>query len=262
MTIKINPNQVIVLVVIIGVILSSMSSWFLYKAEEKAILSEFHKDVDERAASLYREVAINFETLRSLAILFNGDTIPEFKQFSLEAQKILSRHSDIQALEWIPRVIHSERATYEAKLQQDFPEFEITERKEQGHMVTAEEREEYFPVYYVEPLIGNETAFGFDLASNFTRLETLEKSRDTATLYATASITLVQERAKQKGFLAFLPIYKGSSSTIAKRRDNLIGFVLGVYRLGDIFTSSALNDEELGIDIKLVDETLSSGHAS
>ena len=260
MTIKINPNQVIVLVVIIGVILSSMSSWFLYKAEEKAILSEFHKDVDERAASLYREVAINFETLRSLAILFNGDTIPEFKQFSLEAQKILSRHSDIQALEWIPRVIHSERATYEAKLQQDFPEFEITERKEQGHMVTAEEREEYFPVYYVEPLIGNETAFGFDLASNFTRLETLEQSRDTATLYATASITLVQERAKQKGFLAFLPIYKGSSSTIAKRRDNLIGFVLGVYRLGDIFTSSALNDEELGIDIKLVDETLSSGH--
>lgn len=76
-------------------------------------------------------------------------------------------------------------------------------------MVIAEERQEYFPVYYVEPLIGNEAAFGFDLGSNSTRLEALEKSRDTAAPQVTASITLVQENAKQKGFLAFLPIYKG-----------------------------------------------------
>ncbi len=80
MTIKNNPNLVIILVVIIGVILSSLSGWFLYKVKEKAIISEFHKDVNERASSLYREVAINFEALRSLAILFNGDTIPEYEQ--------------------------------------------------------------------------------------------------------------------------------------------------------------------------------------
>ncbi len=177
---KNNSIFIQILVVIAGVILSSFSGGFLYKVEEKAIISEFQKDVDERAASLYREVIINFETLRSLAILFNGDTVPDFKQFSLEARKILSRHSDMQALEWIPRVIHSERAAYESKQRQEFPEFEITERKEQGHMVTAEEREEYFPVYYVEPLIGNEAAFGFDLSSNFTRRKALEKSRDTA----------------------------------------------------------------------------------
>lgn len=249
-----------ILVVITGVFLSGLSGWLLYKLEEKAIISEFRKDVNERAASLQREVAINFEVLRSLAILFNGNSEPEFEQFSIEAKKILSRHHDIQALEWIPRVIHSARATFESKQQQDFPEFEITERKEQGHMVTAEERQEYFPVHYIEPLIGNEAAFGFDLASNPTRLEALEKSRDTAEPQATASITLVQEHGNQKGFLAFLPIYKGIPSTVAKRYDNLTGFVLGVYRIGDIFTSSALSDEPLGIEMKLVDETVSSGH--
>lgn len=257
---KNNSTVIQVLVVITGVILSSLSGWFLYEVEEKAIISEFRKDVNERAASLYREVAINFETLNSLAILFNRDTVPDFKQFSLEAKKILSRHGDIQALEWIPRVIHTERAAYESKQRQEFPEFEITERKEQGHMVTAAEREGYFPVYYVEPLIGNEAAFGFDLSSNPIRLMALEKSRDTATPQATASITLVQEREKQKGFLAFLPIYKGIPSTLNKRRENLKGFVLGVYRIGDIFTSSALNNELLGIEMKLIDETLSSSH--
>ena len=260
MNTKDNSIFIKILVVITGVLLSSLSGWFLYQLEEKAIISEFQKDVDERAASLYRQVAINFETLRSLAILFSGDTVPEFNQFSFEAKRILTRHPDIQALEWIPRISHSERAMYVSKQRREFPEFEITERKEQGRMVTAEEREEYFPVYYVVPLIGNEVAFGFDLSSNPTRLDALKLSRDTGTPQATASITLVQESAKQKGFLAFLPIYEGIPSTVNKRRGNLKGFVLGVYRIGDIFTSSALSDELVGIEMKLIDETLSSGH--
>ena len=57
-----------------------------------------------------------------------------------------------------------------------------------------------------------------------------------------------------------MPIYKGVPSTVAKRRDNLMGFVLGVYRISNIFTSSSLNDSLLGIEMKLIDETLSSGH--
>ena len=135
MIIKDKSKLIQILVLLIGVVLSSLSGWFLYKAEEKVIIIDFQKDVDEQAALLYREVIINFETLRSLAILFNRDTIPELKLFNLEARKILARHPDIQALEWIPRVIHSERATYESKIRKDFPEFEIRERKAQGLMV-------------------------------------------------------------------------------------------------------------------------------
>lgn len=87
-----------ILVLTTGVILSSSSGWLLYAMEEKAIVNEFRNDVNERAAILYREIVVNFETLNSLTILFNGNTIPDFKQFSHEAKRILSRHSDIQAL--------------------------------------------------------------------------------------------------------------------------------------------------------------------
>jgi len=260
MTSNFKLNLILTLVTITGITLSGLSGWLLYKVEEKSIVSEFQKDVDERAASIYRELLINFETLRSLAILFDGKTIPEYTQFRQVAQKILKRHSDIQALEWIPHITQSERSQYVSKIKRHFPDYEITERKEQGIMVKAEERPEYYPVYFVEPLIGNEAAFGFDLASNSTRLETLEKSRDRAIPQATASITLVQERGKQKGFLAFLPIYRGTPSTVEKRRENLIGFILGVYRIADIFTSSVLSDKALGIEMKLVDETSSSDH--
>ncbi len=249
-----------ILVISTGILLSSISGWLLEQAEKKAIINEFRKDVNERAASIYRQVTINFEALRSLGILFNEDTVPEIEQFSLEAQKILYRYNDIQGLEWVPRIIHSKRAEYESRQRQEFPEFEITEQQEQGLMVTAGERQEYFPVTYVEPLIANQAALGFDLASNPTRLEALKKSRDTGKPQITASVTLVQEKENQKGFLAFLPIYEGTPSTVVKRRDNLMGFVLGVYRIGDIFASSALNNEFLDIEMILVDETIPSSH--
>jgi len=244
-----------ILAVIAGISMSGLFGWFFYKQEEKSITIEFHNDVDKRAYSLYRELVLNFEALRSLAILFNRESIPEQKLFNYEASKILSRYNDIQALEWIPRVPHAERFKYESKLKQEFPDFEFTERQAQSTMVTAEKREEYYPVYYVEPLVGNETAFGFDLGSNITRMQALEKSRDFGIPQATASITLVQESGKQKGFLAFLPVYEGIPTTAKNRRKRLKGFILGVYRIADIFSNSALGKEPLGIEMRLIDES-------
>ena len=255
-----NSALIITLIVIAGVLLSGFSGWALYEADNKAIINSFKKDVNGRTDSLYRELIINLETLHSLSVMFSGETIPTFRQFSSEAKKILSRHDDIQALEWIPRVIHSERVLYETNNRQNFPDYQFTERESQGHMVTARKREEYYPVYYVVPSTGNEAAIGFDLASNSTRRQTLEKSRDYNRPLVTASIKLVQEHASQKGFLAFLPLYNGNPSTVADNRMNLRGFVLGVYRIGDIFNNAVLRDEPLGIDIVLVDETHDSKH--
>ena len=132
-------------------------------------------------------------------------------------------------------------------------------------MVPAAAREEYFPVYFVEPYEGNEIALGFDLASNPTRLEALNKSRDTGEAVATARITLVQEQEDQFAFLVFLPIYQNGSPTasLAQRRENLIGFALGVFRIKDIVDQSlacASSEEILSeIDIQLHDRSAPQG---
>jgi diguanylate cyclase (GGDEF)-like protein len=251
-------NTILITIAISGVTLSCVTGWLLYEGEERSILSELQRHVDERAASLHREVLMNFESLRSLAIMFNGATIPNHEQFQSEARKILSRYDDIQALEWIPRIVHRDRDQHEAARKRYFPDYEIRERKQQGIMVRAATRPEYYPVSFVEPAPGNEAALGFDLASSPSRLEALEKSRDNNAPQATASITLVQETEQQKGFLAFLPVYRDSSLTVEHRRKNLIGFVLGVYRIGDIFLSSDVNEQSLDIEMKLIDETAMS----
>lgn len=256
---NLKSNIIFYLIISIGLILSYLSFLVIYNIENKAIYVEFQKDVDERADSIYRETVINFEALRSLAILFNSNNnIPLYSKFSYEAQKIISRHKDIQALEWIPRIPHEKRNQYVKNIQDVFPDYIITERKKQKIMIKAKQRKEYFPVYYIEPFVGNELALGFDLASNKKRLLSLHESRDSAMPKASASITLVQGKAKRKAFLAFLPIYKGKPISQKKRQENLLGFILGVYVIEDIFISSSLNKIVEGIEMKLFDITIAS----
>lgn len=248
---------VLMQVVVVGscFVFSIISAVFVYQAEKRAINLDFQHEVDATAASLYRQLMVNFEGLYSLAILFGENDIPSFDRFSIEARSILNRHPDIKALEWIPKVAGAERDEYVSKQRIDYPLFEFTERLDQGYMTVESDKEFYYPVYYVEPLIGNEEAFGFDLSSNETRWRALEYAMNTGLPQATATITLVQEHGNQRGFLAFLPIYQGVPTTIENRQKLLKGFVLGVFRVGDTVESSLYGDGMMGVSMKILDET-------
>jgi len=250
--------MILAFVLLFGLVISISSGYFLYEMEEKSITREFHKEIDEHAASLHREIIVNFEALRSLAILFSNSKAPDWSHFSLEAKGILSRHDGIQALEWVPFITHKQRSIFESKPLLNLPNFEIIERIKQGDMSRSPKKEEYYPVYFLEPYIGNELAYGFDLSSNRTRYEAIISARNSGLPIATGSITLVQESGDQKGFLAFIPIYKTRSlATLEKRKDNLLGLVLGVFRIGDIFNNSIKHKKVKNIQITLLDETTS-----
>ena len=205
-----------------------------------------------------REIDSDLQTLLSLQAFYFGSHKVERSDFKDFVKPILSRHPGIQALEWIPRIPNSQRETYEKAARRDgFPGFQITDRETQGKMVRSPHREEYFPVYFVEPYRGNETALGFNLASDQKRREVLERSRDTGEMVATGRIRLVQETGGQFGFLVFAPIYrKGApADSVESRRQNLEGFTLGVFRIGDIVEKSLSYLIPRGIDVSLYDES-------
>lgn len=153
---------------------------------------------------------------------------------------------------------YSKRKIYEKIAQENgYPVFQLTERQTQGKMIGAGKREEYFPVYFIEPYKGNEVSLGFDLGSNHVRLEALNKARNSGEMIATARITLVQEKEEQYGFLVFMPIYEKNVplNTIEDRRQNLIGFVLGVFRIEEIIERALSYLGPDSIDIYLYDES-------
>ncbi|TAK29843.1 MAG: PAS domain S-box protein [Chloroflexota bacterium] len=226
------------------------------KWEDERERDRFDEDVASMTSRLERSLASDREVLGSIGGLYAASVSVDRTEFGVFVAGALSRHPHIQALEWIPFVPSSERRAYEESARADgYPGFQFTEKDSQGNIVPASERPAYFPVYYVEPLVGNEVALGFDLGSNPERLEALERARDSGTFAATSRITLVQETGQQFGLLIFLPIYRNGASpnTVEERRALLSGFALAVFRIGDLIEQSFRNLDSGPYSVRLYD---------
>jgi signal transduction histidine kinase len=178
-------------------------------------------------------------------------------EFFALAEKNLPRFPGIQALEWVPRVPAEKRTEYEEQGQKDgLYGFQFTERDAQGNAVPARERDEYFPIYFVEPFEGNQTALGFDIQSDPAGRRILNRARDSGRMVASRQVGLVQAADSEAAILTVLPIYdpKSEPATAAERQDALVGFVLGVFRFSDL-AEVAMSDSASAdaLDIYLYD---------
>jgi len=249
---------ILILVAVIGICFSGWAAYLSSRAEQSTIYSEFKNNVNSHVDRIELGLQLALENLRSIKGLYDAIHLIDRKEFRTFVSNMLQQNKSIQALEWIPRIPRDKLDAYEAQARNEgLAGYQIMERLEQGQMVRVSERSEYFPIYFLEPLTGNEAALGFDLASSKKRKLAIDKARDEGIMVATASVTLVQETSKQKGFLVFEPIYRGSNSTISERRASLIGFTLGVFRIGDIVEKaiSDMDDKRFSIHMELRDET-------
>ena len=249
-----------ILTFLIGGALSLAVFFVLQNWEDERLTRGLKFDAVAQATILEQNITSMLETVGSIKAFYAGSREVERQEFARFTAIEMEDQTAIQALEWIPRVKASDRAAYEAAARRDgHAQFAFTARQSQGHMATAPDRKEYFPVYFVEPLKGNEAALGFDLASNPVRLKALGKARDTGELTTSGRITLVQETKDQYGFLAFQPIYRkdAPASTVEERRRNLLGFGLGVFRIGDVVAASSMRagERRFPMDIFIFDRS-------
>ncbi len=219
-----------------GILLSAGIFTRLRALEIKNAQASFNGVAQERLDALETHVTLTVNNLISLGAVFDASPNIDRQGFDRFAQPLLARNQAIQALEWIPRVPKQLRFSYENNGRRDgFSRFQFTQRNN-GRLVKAGDREQYFPVYFVAPFKGNEKALGFDLASDPVREEALELAADSGALVATSRIMLVQEMADQYGFLVYRPVYRGGvdPQTVQGRRVALLGFALAVFRIADI----------------------------
>ena len=241
----------------LGIGLSVVAFFLVLDWEQQRHQAEFDRRAHDLASSVEKTIDASLETTHAIASLYAASEVVSRDDFNRFVSRTLTARPGIQALEWIPHVADFERTEYEASARGDgFAGFEITERDGDGKLVPASKRSDYFPVYYVEPYEGNESALGFDLASNETRLMALNKARDTGEPTASARISLVQETGSQSGFLFFVPIFGNELpvATIEQRKENLQGFALAVFRVGDLVDSAIEGLVTDGLTIEIVDQ--------
>ena len=231
---------------------------FAWSSEQELeyINSEFSKQSVLLSDTLENKLQQNVEVVYSIHSLFNTSKSVSREQFRDFVQGALQRNSSIHALSWNPVVSAVERKQFEQQIRsQGLVNFTITERNLAGNLIPAEERQNYVVVNYIEPLAGNEKAVGYDVYSNPVRRQALDDASLSGTMVATDPIRLVQEISNQNGILVFLPVYKGGvtpESELDKAR-LLKGFVVGVFRTGDLLDQAMQGMQMADIIVELID---------
>jgi len=223
--------------------------------EHRRAGDELEHALSEHAASFLRELTANAEVVYATRSLYTSSRDVTREEFSRFAQDALSRRSAIRALEWVPRVTAEQRQPHVHRAKQEgFEAYRITERTANDELVSAATRDEYFPVYFLEPALGNEAAMGFDVSSDAVRRRALSRAVATGELALTAPIDLVQCPMSSRGLLALVPVFdEGSDSS-----RSLAGLVLGVFRFDAIAKEAFAADVEqaaAAIQLELVFET-------
>ncbi len=239
-------------------VLAVLVAWNATSWERGRIQNQFDRQATFLALAFERSLYGDMMAVASLQSFVN--TVGEFDhhEFHEFAHGVLAANRGIQALSWNPNVFEEERAAFEADVRRrEGRVFHISERGQSGQLRPAAEREEYVVVRFIEPHDGNESAIGYDVASDPTRQQALTLARESGLPVATAPIDLVQETDHQAGVLIFAPVYTRTPSPIYSihQPGGLRGFVVGVLRMGDVVVNALGNLETEDVVIRLVDET-------
>ena len=254
------------IILILGLSLTALLYTGELKSVEQKINSVLKESSLERIQAIKQEINENLNINIAIAALYQASNVVTREEFRIFVTRYFTTHPGIQALEWIPIVQSSEKEKFIKRAQDDgFVDFQFREKNPEGEMVPVESRAEYYPVFYVEPLSGNEKALGFDLGSNPARLDAISKAVNTGKLTVTGRIKLVQKSNIEPGILVFEPIYENRAKGQINRNSQVtegskvVGFALGVYSIIDLLASALIEYPDVGLDISLFDLSAPSG---
>lgn len=211
---------------------------------EKRVSEVVQKEIETLQVSMLRSI----ETLYSIAAWRAAHGSIEANQFRAFVGGALGRQPELLALSWNPIVPLEERAAFEYQIGRPIRELRS------GELSAAAARGEFIPVAVIEPLEGNEAAVGYDLASDDSRHEALQKARELRQPVATAPIRLAQ--GSEEGVLVVLPVSGNGGGRAAEESERDIeGFAVAVFRVRDLVKQAFAEFERKGIRARLSDLT-------
>jgi diguanylate cyclase (GGDEF)-like protein/PAS domain S-box-containing protein len=218
----------------------SFAAWF---ATDRWVAGQtarkFATTVDQAVETLGQRSEDNINILLGLKGLFAASATVERNEFRsyLAALDIERRFPGLRMVSYASRVLRSGKAEFEDTVRADrsedpsgYPDFAIT---------PPGEREEYLVVTYLEPMLGNERAFGFDLNSEAGRRSDLERLRDSGQPMASRPLRLAADPKRRMTFALRVPIYRHGMplATVEQRRAAFQGTVVAVIHVDEMMRS-------------------------
>jgi len=186
--------------------------------------------LEEQLESIKRE-------LMGVASLFKVTKAVTRSGFKSYTSSLLEKSNFIKSLQWVPRVKKEQRSSLEAMAQDDgFINFKFTALNKNLTIIPAPSKNEYFPIYYMEPLIGNEPYLGFDISTQPVIQTLMNQARDTGKTVAITTGDLIHKDTKKKLIMFICPFYEGQSipQNIKSRKRLFLGTAIGTYEIKNL----------------------------
>lgn len=153
----------VVVSLLVGLTLSLAAFAAVWQDESNEMKTSFSEAAKERALTIKREMKQNRDFLDYLKAFYYGSEQVERDEFKVFVDYGMKNLNSFQVLGWAPRVPASERQEWEAA--RSDPNIIIYQTTEPNQLPSVLEREEYYPILYLEPLEGRERILGLDLNS-------------------------------------------------------------------------------------------------
>lgn len=218
-------NISVFIVAIVGMVLSFSIYFWENQAQQNLIQEKFKAEIEKKTYEIKESLEHNMHALNSLAAYYYGSNSINRDEFKRYTSIIMEMHSAIYALEWVAKVPHELKEKFEKDAQMwggGYEEFFIYELDSDGKRKKVSYRQNYYPIFYIEPLGNDEIGFGFDLGSEKNRSDALFDSVKTSSVSMSVPIDLIQNT---KGVLIFYPVYKERKS-----KQELVGFFTAVVK--------------------------------
>ena len=244
-------------IALLGVLISALAYHYSQSREEAGLRAHFEHLAHDRVLRLQGALDQTLTVLTSLRGLFDASQEGTRDEFKVMTAPMLERTPDIMALNWAPKVMHSERQRIEQRLRGEGYAaqglFDVSADALNPH--PAAERPLYFPVIYSEPETRNRRAIGLDPYARPENRAAMEAAMRSGKPWSTPPFALVQD---PKGYLAvavYQPVFQPGwpLTTAAMREAALRGFVILVLRPGALIENTLHKLAPIGLDKQLLD---------
>jgi diguanylate cyclase (GGDEF)-like protein/PAS domain S-box-containing protein len=196
---------------------------------------DFQRSADIQLAIVKEGLDNAVDELKRVNQLFAVIDPVSREQFHAFIQPFLVNTPHSKAFSFERLISAAERPAYEAEMRRTFPHFMVTEligRKP----VHAGARENYRVVDYLEPLDGNEVAFGLDASTIPNQDDATRRARDTGLPSATSLYKIGQEPNVFQVFFVVMPVYRRhvALGDAESRRRAVVGYTVAKFHVADL----------------------------
>ncbi|RJG15498.1 hypothetical protein D3872_13320 [Massilia cavernae] len=241
----------------VGICLTVWICVLVANSQDARIRSNFQRDADKVANDTRVRLQTYFDMLISIKGLFAVNETVTRGQFARFVQELnlAERYPGFLAIQFVRQVPAGALPAFTDAVRRDssrhpggYPGFTVH---------PAVDGPEHQVIEYVEPMAGNESTFGFDLAALPAQLAAVQAARDSGGIVATEPIKLIQDKGRSAGagFVARTPVYRPNMplDTVEQRRAAFVGALAIVFRMQNLMDEVIDPAQSGHMTVKVID---------